>query len=173
MGPGRSGPGASERYRAKAALQEEFPTYDFSGLPRDGEGRFPWIEKLHEDREARWARGREALDWLLARPEENIAVASHSLFMLTAIFNPLARHLEKLTVLAADGSRRVVGDRLDVMSNCEIRTCQLSRGSKPGTFCVHIVESHKIVGSELNSESKSFNGPRPVMAGPPAQPSKL
>ena len=117
--------------------------------------------------------GGEALDWLLARPEENIAVASHSLFMLTATFNPLARHLEKLTVLAADGSRRVVGDRLDVMSNCEIRTCPLSRGSKPGTFCMHVVESHKVEGSELISEAKNFNGPKPAMVASQPPSAKL
>jgi len=81
----RGGRHTCDKRLARSALASAYPAVSYALLEGeedplwgDGTAREPW--------EALARRGVDFVDWLLARPERHVAVATHSAFLL-ALFN--------------------------------------------------------------------------------------
>ena len=75
----RAGPSPCDARRDKETLRLEFPGFDFS-LIADGPDTH-WVEGLAESESSVCARGFEFFRWVMAQPEREIAVVTHSAFL--------------------------------------------------------------------------------------------
>jgi len=81
----RLGPSSCDARRSREELEESFPGVDFSLL---GSGPDPfWKQNSTEKESAVVARGQMFLDFIMRRPETNIAVVTHSAFLWFTLAN--------------------------------------------------------------------------------------
>eukprot|EP00890_Picochlorum_soloecismus_P000886 jgi/Picsp_1/1799/NSC_05267-R1_phosphoglycerate mutase-like protein len=81
----RLGPSSCDARRSRDELEVSFPGVDFSLLP-SGPDPF-WKENSTEKESAVVARGQIFLDFIMRRPETNIAVVTHSAFLWFTLAN--------------------------------------------------------------------------------------
>jgi len=107
-----------DKRKSKSELVRQFPEVDFSLLSEEDP---LWGDGLtREGLDALASRAREFIEWLVARPEKNVVVASHSTFLLTLFNTVLEWDDEYLGTWFGTG---------------EMRTVHLSVGSAPPRRC--------------------------------------
>lgn len=104
----RSGNHPCDRRRSIQELKLEFPNIDFDAIEDDTDVHWASLNE-RETNEALTARGHELLEWISSRPETNIAVVTHSAYLLCLFNNAILSppHIAKW------------------FENCELRTVLL------------------------------------------------
>ncbi|CAM9576038.1 unnamed protein product [Pylaiella littoralis] len=82
----RAGVHPCDKRRCVSELRKEYPAISFEALKDDEDVYYDSLGDGRETNEAVASRGRELLAWLKDRPETNIAVVSHSAFLM-CLFN--------------------------------------------------------------------------------------
>ncbi|CAN0313692.1 unnamed protein product, partial [Hapterophycus canaliculatus] len=72
--------------RSVSELKEEFPTISFDAIEHEEDVYYEALGDERETNETVADRARELFSWLRDRPETNIAVVTHSAFLL-CLFN--------------------------------------------------------------------------------------
>jgi broad specificity phosphatase PhoE len=106
------GPNLCDKRRRISEVAPSFPAMDFSLCQSDKDAL--WSPKK-EEKEAVKHRGLELARWLMHRPEREIAVVSHSVFLLYFMSN-----------FGHSASIKVQGEMHRWFENCEMRTLVLS-----------------------------------------------
>eukprot|EP00746_Dinoflagellata_sp_MGD_P034187 gnl/MRDRNA2_/MRDRNA2_181618_c0_seq1.p1 gnl/MRDRNA2_/MRDRNA2_181618_c0~~gnl/MRDRNA2_/MRDRNA2_181618_c0_seq1.p1 ORF type:complete len:246 (+),score=58.22 gnl/MRDRNA2_/MRDRNA2_181618_c0_seq1:170-907(+) len=73
-----------ERRRPLSVLAEEFPNVEFGFCSQDD---LLWTQYYRDAMKQSVARGVQALEVIMARPEKTLAIVSHGAFMATAVFS--------------------------------------------------------------------------------------
>eukprot|EP00752_Nemacystus_decipiens_P016046 g14345.t1 len=82
----RAGGHPCDRRRCVSELKKEYPTISFDAMEEDDDAYFDSLGDERESNEKVAGRARELFAWLKDRPETNIAVVTHSAFLL-CLFN--------------------------------------------------------------------------------------
>jgi len=128
----RCGPSNCDARRERETLQREFPGFDF-GLVGDTDTQ--WVEGAAETEGSVVARGLQFLQWVMAQPEREVAVVTHSAFLWFTLLS-----------FGGDSSRAVKSKYQRWFENGEMRAVVLSdllqvRGSAVDGSNAH-VEPH-------------------------------
>lgn len=110
-----------DKRRALSHYKKHFPAVDFSLIETEEDEL--WGPDFREEKEQIKARGMRFMQWLMTRPEQRIAVVSHSSFFFFTMAN-FGLHTSSL----------VQGELHRWYENCEMRTVVLSDDSGSGTL---------------------------------------
>eukprot|EP00887_Chlorella_sp_A99_P002998 scaffold9.g2998.t1 len=115
----RLGPSQCDKRRPLGESREAFPGVDFSLIESDED--VLWREGMVEGESNVVVRGMKFLEWLMQRPETNIAVVTHSAFLWFT-----------LTCFGYEYVKPVRDNLQRWYENCEMRTVVLSDGGGAG-----------------------------------------
>ncbi|KAI8550206.1 hypothetical protein RHMOL_Rhmol06G0086900 [Rhododendron molle] len=124
-----------DRRRSISEYKPIFPAIDFSLIESDAD--ILWKPDTREKDEDLARRGRKFLDWLLTRPEKEIAVVTHSGFLIHA-----------LSAFGSDCHPSIKSEICKPFNNCELRSV--------------VIVDRGMIGSD----SSTTNYPGKIPSGP-------
>lgn len=110
-----------DKRRCTSHYRQQFPAVDFSLIETEEDEL--WGPDFREEKEQIKARGAKFMQWLMTRPEQRIAVVSHSSFLFFTMAN-----------FGLHASTTVQGELHRWYENCEMRTIVLSDNAGEGNL---------------------------------------
>lgn len=108
-----------DKRRTLSHYKKQFPAVDFSLIKTEEDEL--WGPDFREEKEQIKARGLKFMQWLMTRPEQRIAVVSHSSFLFFTMAN-----------FGLHASAPIQGELHRWYENCEMRTIVLSEDAGSG-----------------------------------------